>query len=148
MPDWAIWFIVAVVLLVGEIAITAFVLGPLALAAFGAGLCAVFGGSVEAQFIAFIALSILSLAFIRPIAKRHLLTPPREQRTGASVMVGLDALVVERVDRDRGQVKVDGAVWSARSKDHDDVFETGSRVVVDSVYRGTILRVSGSSPSQ
>lgn len=146
MPDWAIWFIVAAVLLVGEVAITAFVLGPVALAALGAGLCALFGGSAEAQFIAFIALSILSLVFLRPIAKRHLMARPREQRTGASVMVGLEALVLERVDRDRGQVKIEGDVWSARSKHEDEVFEPGDRVVVDSVHRGTIVHVSRGEP--
>ena len=142
MPDWAIWFIVAGVLLVGEVVITAFVLGPISLAAIGAGLCALFGGSTEAQLIAFIVLSVLSLAFLRPIAKRHLLARPREQRTGASVMVGLEALVLERVDRDRGQVKIEGDVWSARSKHPDDVFEPGDRVFVDSVHRGTIVYVS------
>lgn len=142
MPDWAIWLIVAAVLLVGEIAVTAFVLGPLSLAAVGAGLCALLGGGVEAQFLAFIAIAILSLVFLRPIAKRHLMARPREQRTGASVMVGLEALVLERVDRDRGQVKIEGDVWSARSRNHDDVFEPGDRVVVDSVHRGTIVYVS------
>ena len=141
MPDWAIWFIVAALLFAGELAITAVILGPIGLAAFGAGLCAVFGGSAEAQFIAFIVLSVLSLALIRPIAKRHLATtPPLHQRTGASALIGLDALVLEQIDRDRGQVKVEGDVWSARSD--DEVFEPGARVRVNAVHRGTILRVS------
>jgi membrane protein implicated in regulation of membrane protease activity len=141
MPDWAVWFIAAALLLAGELAITAFILGPIGLAAFGAGLCAVLGGGLEAQVAAFIVLSVLSLALIRPIARRHLATaPPLHQRTGASALIGLEALVLEQVDRDRGQVKVEGDVWSARS-DHD-VFEPGSRVRVDAVHRGTILRVS------
>ena len=142
MPDWAIWFIAAALLLAGEIAITAVVLGPIGLAAFGAGLCAALGGSVEAQFGAFAVLSVLSLALIRPIAKRHLQRPPLEQRTGAAALIGLDALVLERVDRDHGQVKIEGDVWSARSRQHDDAFEPGERVVVDSVHRGTIVHVS------
>jgi membrane protein implicated in regulation of membrane protease activity len=142
VPDWAVWFIAAALLLAGEIAITAFILGPIGLAAFGAGLCAALGGSVEAQFGAFAVLSVLSLALIRPIAKRHLRTQPLEQRTGAAALIGLDALVLERVDRDHGQVKIEGDVWSARSRQHDDVFEPGARVVVDSVHRGTIVHVS------
>ena len=142
MPDWAVWFIAAALLLAGEIATTAFILGPIGLAAFGAGLCAALGGGGEAQFAAFAALSVLSLLLIRPIAKRHLERPPLEQRTGAAALIGLDALVLERVDRDHGQVKIEGDVWSARSRQHDDVFEPGTRVVVDSVHRGTIVHVS------
>ena len=49
--------------------------------------------------------------------------------------------MLERVDRDSGQVKVGGDVWSARSVAPDEVFEPGDRVVVESVYR-TILNVS------
>jgi membrane protein implicated in regulation of membrane protease activity len=142
VPDWAVWFIAAALLLAGEIATTAFILGPIGLAAFGAGLCAALGGSVEAQFAAFAALAVLSLVLIRPIARRHLQTPPLEQRTGASALIGLEALVLERVDRDHGQVKIEGDVWSARSGQYDAVFEPGTRVVVDSVHRGTIVHVS------
>jgi membrane protein implicated in regulation of membrane protease activity len=142
MPDWAVWFIAAALLLAGEIATTAIILGPIGLAAFGAGLCAALGGSVEAQFAAFAVLSVLSLALLRPIAKRHLETQPAAQRTGAAALIGLDALVLERVDRDQGQVKIEGDVWSARSRDPADVFEPGMRVVVDSVHRGTIVHVS------
>ena len=142
MPDWAIWFITAALLLAGEIATTAFILGPIGLAAFGAGLCAALGGSGEAQFAAFAALSVLSLLLIRPIARRHLQRPPLEQRTGVSALIGLEALVLERVDRDHGQAKIEGDVWSARSTHPDDVFEPGTRVVVDSVHRGTIVHVS------
>jgi membrane protein implicated in regulation of membrane protease activity len=145
VPDWAIWFIAAALLLAGEIAITAVILGPIGLAAFGAGLCAVLGGSVEAQFAAFAVLSVLSLGLLRPIAKRHLEAQPAPQRTGAAALIGLEALVLEQVDRDHGQVKIEGDVWSARSTQHDDVFEPGSRVVVESVHRGTILHVSPSA---
>lgn len=148
MPDWAVWFIAAALLLAGEIAITAFILGPIGLAAFGAGLCAALDASVEVQFAAFAVLSVLSLLLIRPIAKRHLQPPPLEQRTGATAMIGLDALVLHRVDRDHGQVKIEGDVWSARSTQPDDVFEPGERVVVDSVHRGTIVRVSKHLPSR
>jgi membrane protein implicated in regulation of membrane protease activity len=55
--------------------------------------------------------------------------------------LGEQALVLEKVDRDQGQVKVGGDVWSARSTSATAVFEPGQRVVVDSVHR-TILHVS------
>jgi membrane protein implicated in regulation of membrane protease activity len=141
VPDWAIWFIVAAALIAGELAVTAAILGPAGLAAVGAGIVAAVGGSSEVQIAAFIVLTLLSLLFVRPIAKRHLLPPPAEQRTNTPALLGMGALVVERVDRDNGQVKVGGEVWSARSTGPRDVFEAGDRVVVDSVHR-TILHVS------
>jgi membrane protein implicated in regulation of membrane protease activity len=141
MPDWAIWFIVAAALMAGELLVTAAILGPVGLAAFGAGIAAAIGAGFEVQMVVFIVLTLLSLVFARPIAKRHLLPPPTEFRTNAPALVGRQALVLERVDRDSGQVKVGGDVWSARSAAPLAVFEPGDRVVVESVDR-TILHVS------
>jgi membrane protein implicated in regulation of membrane protease activity len=145
MPDWAIWFVVGAGLLAGELLVTAAILGPVGLAAFGAGIVAAVGASSEVQIASFIGLTLLSLLFARPIAKRHLLAPPAELRTNAPALVGEPALVLERVDRDSGQVKVGGDVWSARSGNTDEVFEPGDRVIVDSVHR-TILYVSLPAP--
>jgi membrane protein implicated in regulation of membrane protease activity len=141
MPDWAIWFIVAAALMAGELAVTALVLGSVGLAAFGAGVVAAIGASSEVQLVAFTVLTLLSLVVVRPIAKRHLLAPPPPLRTNVPALLGKEALVLERVDRDSGQVKVGGEIWSARSTARHDVFEPGDRVVVDSVDR-TILHVS------
>ena len=141
MPDWAIWFIVGAALLAGELVITAAVLGPVGVAAFGAGVVAAFGASTEVQLVAFTVMTLLSLLVARPIAKRHLQPPPPEFRTNAQALLGEEALVLQQVDRDSGQVKVGGDVWSARSTSPSDVFEPGDRVVVDAVHR-TILHVS------
>lgn len=141
MPDWAVWFVIGAALLAGELVITAAILGPIGLAAFGAGVVAALGGSAEAQIVGFIVLTLLALVFARPIAKRHLLPPPAERRTNVPALLGEEAVVLQRVDRDSGQVKVGGDVWSARSAIPDGVFEPGDRVVVDAVQR-TILRVS------
>jgi membrane protein implicated in regulation of membrane protease activity len=141
MPDWAIWFIAAAALIGGELLVTAAVLGSVGLAAFGAGIVAALGASSELQWASFSVFTLLSLLVVRPFAKRHLIAQPVEQRTNVNALVGLEALVTERVDRDSGQVKVGGEIWSARSAAPQDVFETGDRVVVESVHR-TILHVS------
>jgi membrane protein implicated in regulation of membrane protease activity len=145
MPDWAIWFIAAAALIGSELIVTAAILGPIGLAAFGAGIVAALDASTELQIAAFTVLTLLSLVFARPIAKRHLLAPPVPQRTNVPALLGEEALVLERVDRDQGQVKVGGEVWSARSTSPGEVFEPGERVIVDSVHR-TILHVSLARP--
>jgi membrane protein implicated in regulation of membrane protease activity len=141
MPDWAIWFVVGAALLAGELLVTAAVLGLIGLAALGTGVVAAAGASSEAQILTFIVLTLLTLVFARPVAKRHLLAQPPEFRTNAPALVGEEALVVQQVERDSGQVKVGGDVWSARPVHPQDVFEPGERVRVESVHR-TFLNVS------
>lgn len=138
MPDWVLWMIAAALLAAGEVASLSFILGPIALAAVAAGIVAVAGVPIEAQLIVFILGSIGSLAIVRPIARRHLRTPA-QIRTGTAALIGTRAVVVERVDRDGGQVKLAGEVWSARAFDDDDVFEAGARVEVLKIDGATAL---------
>ena len=138
MPDWAWWLVIAAALAGGEILTLGFFLGPIALAALLAALVAVVGGSVPLQVSAFVAGSIASLAVVRPIARRHMRTPP-SIRTGTAALIGERALVLERVDADGGRVKIAGEVWSARAFDEDEVIEAGARVEVMRIEGATAL---------
>ncbi len=138
MEDWVWWMIAAGVLAVGEIATLGFFLGPIAIAAVTAAIVALVGGGLALQWIVFIAMSLASLLVLRPIATRHLRTPA-QLRTGTAALVGSQAVVLERVDRDGGQVKLAGEVWSARSYDEDESFEPGARVEVLKIDGATAL---------
>jgi membrane protein implicated in regulation of membrane protease activity len=138
MPDWVIWAIGAGVLATGEILTLTLFLGPIAIAAALAAIVAAVGLPVEVQVAVFLVASAASLVFIRPIAKRHMRTPAR-LRTGTAALVGSPALVIERVNRDSGQVKIGGEVWTARAYDEDDVFEPGARVDVMKIEGATAL---------
>jgi membrane protein implicated in regulation of membrane protease activity len=138
MDDWVWWMIAAGVLAIGEIATLGFFLGPIAIAAVTAAVVALVGGGLAFQWIVFIAVSLASLVVLRPIARRHLRTPA-QLRTGTAALIGKPAVVVERVDRDGGQVKLAGEVWSARSYDDDQAFEAGTRVEVMKIDGATAL---------
>ncbi|MFL5781853.1 MAG: NfeD family protein [Thermoleophilaceae bacterium] len=138
MPDWVIWMVAAAVLLGGEMLTLTLFLGPLSLAAVLAALVALAGGSVELQVAAFVAGAVASLAVVRPIARRHLRAPPHT-RTGAAALIGQSALVLERVDRESGMVKIGGEVWTARAYDEDEVIEAGKRVEVLKIDGATAL---------
>jgi membrane protein implicated in regulation of membrane protease activity len=138
MPAWVIWMLVAAALVGGEMLTLGLFLGPLSLAAALAALVALGGGSAELQVAAFVAGSVASLAIVRPIARRHLRTPAHI-RTGAAALIGQRALVLERVDRDRGLVKIGGEVWTARAYDEDQVIEEGTRVDVLKIEGATAL---------
>jgi membrane protein implicated in regulation of membrane protease activity len=138
MEEWVWWMIAAGVLAVGEIFTLSFFLGPIAVAAVAAAIVSLVGAGLGIQWIVFIAVSLASLAVLRPIARRHLRTPG-QIRTGTAALVGSRAVVLDRVDGDGGQVKIGGEVWSARSFDEDHVFEEGARVEVLQIKGATAL---------
>jgi membrane protein implicated in regulation of membrane protease activity len=139
MPAWVIWAIAAVALAVGEIATPGlFFLGPVALAAVAAALVGALGAGAAIQFVVFILGSLAALATIRPIARRHLQMPAR-LRTGTAALVGARALVLERIDRHGGQVRIGGEVWSARAFDETQVIEPGTSVEVVKIEGATAL---------
>jgi membrane protein implicated in regulation of membrane protease activity len=138
VDDWVLWMLAAGLLAVGEIFTLSFFLGPIAVAAVAAAVTALAGPGLGVQWIVFIAVSLASLAVLRPIARRHLRTPS-QLRTGTAALVGASARVVERVDGHGGQVKIGGEIWSARSYDEDDVIEAGTRVEVLKIDGATAL---------
>jgi membrane protein implicated in regulation of membrane protease activity len=138
MEDWVWWMIAAGGLAVGEIFTMGFFLGPIAVAAVAAAIVSAVGAGLAVSWIVFIVTSLASLLVLRPVARRHLSTPPRI-RTGTAALVGGPATVMERVDANGGQVKIGGETWSARSYDEDDTFEPGARVSVMKIDGATAL---------
>jgi membrane protein implicated in regulation of membrane protease activity len=139
MTAWVIWAIVAVALAVGEILTPGlFFLGPVALAAVLAAAVAAAGAGLGISLAVFIVAAIASLAFLRPIARRHLRMPAR-LRTGTAALVGTRGLAVERIDVHGGRVKIGGEVWSARAFDETQVIEPGARVEIVKIEGATAL---------
>ena len=138
MEDWVYWMIAAGALAVGEIVTLSFFLGPIAVAAAVAAVAALIGAGVAIQILVFTIASAASLLVLRPIARRHLRTPA-QLRTGTAALVGEHAVVLERVDRDGGQIKLAGEIWTARAFDEDEVLEAGARVQVMQIQGATAL---------
>jgi membrane protein implicated in regulation of membrane protease activity len=138
VDEWVIWMIAAGVLAVGEMLTVSFFLGPIAVAAVLAAIVALAGGGAALQWIVFTVAACASLLVLRPIARRHLHMPP-QLRTGTAALVGSSAVVIDRVDRDGGSVRLNGEVWSARAYDEDHSFEPGTRVEVLKIDGATAL---------
>jgi membrane protein implicated in regulation of membrane protease activity len=138
MDAWAWWLIVAGVLLVGELFTTSLVLGMIAGGAATAGIVAAVGGGPVLQVGTFAAVSLALVFVVRPVARRHMRTPP-EIRTGVAALVGSDAEVLEQVDARDGRVKLAGEIWSARSFDGMTVHEPGAIVRVVRIQGATAL---------
>ena len=73
------------------------------------------------QLIAFIITSGVLLYFTRPIVKNFLVK--KTQRTNSDRMLGEKGIVIERIDPvlGKGQVKVLGQIWSAKSSDGESI---------------------------
>jgi membrane protein implicated in regulation of membrane protease activity len=140
MEPWVIWLIVAVVFAVGEIATLGFFLAPFAGGALAAAVAAGVGAPVLAVWAVFLAVSVVLLAALRPLARSHRRTP-LQIRTGTAALVGSTATVVERISNDEaaGAVRLGGELWTARAFDDDEVYEPGTRVQVIDIKGATAL---------
>ena len=80
-------------------------------------IAALLGGPLWDQITLFLAVSLLCLAAVRPLAKR--LLNSRVEPTNADRVIGAQAQVTEDIDNihGRGAVVIRGMTWSARSQD-------------------------------
>ncbi|HEY5316552.1 MAG TPA: NfeD family protein [Solirubrobacteraceae bacterium] len=135
------WLIAAGGFAVGEMHFsTGFYLAPFALGATVAAIAALAGTGAIISLVCFIAVALMALTLLRPIAASHMQVPPR-LRTGTAALVGKQAIVLERIANveGMGSIKIDGEVWTARSYNDDDVIERGTRVDVVDIKGATAL---------
>jgi membrane protein implicated in regulation of membrane protease activity len=101
-------------------------------------LASALGANAVGSAAVFALVSVALIAFVRPIAKRHMYQPP-QQRSGTAALIGTQAVVVEAVDGSDGRIKLAGEIWSARSFDEDARFEPGQKVSVFEIDGATAV---------
>ena len=130
MPVSLIWLIAALAL-AGAEALT----GDLFLLMLSGGALAAAGSSflldlpIWVDGVVFLLVSVLLLGGVRPALRRRLNSGPGVPDL-PKALEGKSAVVLDRVARHAGQVKLDGDVWTARPYNADDVFEAGDQVTV------------------
>lgn len=129
-----LWFVLLILFSVGEAVTVGLTSVWFAVGALGALLCALAGGNMWLQIGVFLVLSGLTLALVRPLAKKFL--TPGYSATNADRVIGQEAIVVQEIDnlRGQGQVNIAGQPWTARSQD-DSVISEGTLV--------RVLRIEG-----
>jgi membrane protein implicated in regulation of membrane protease activity len=138
MDPWVFWVIAAVLLGAGEIMTVSFYLAPFALGALLASLADVLGAGWPLSWGVFLVSSVLLLTLVRPIARRHLKTPPR-LRSGTEALVGTTGTVLEPITADSGTIRLAGEVWTARPFDEDEALQPGTHVHVVEIQGATAL---------
>ena len=122
MDTWLIilWF--AVILISAFIEINTMDLTSVwfAIGAIVAFILAVIGVNFVIQLFVFIILSIILLISVKPLAKNYLRT--NVVSTNADRLIGKVAICVKEIaPGERGQVKVEGQIWTAVTEDGDAI---------------------------
>jgi membrane protein implicated in regulation of membrane protease activity len=133
-----IWLIVGVLLIAAEALTADLTLAMLGVAALATAGTAALGGSVPVQVAVFGVVAVGLVTLARPVLRKRLHTG-HQIKTNVAALVGTKAVVVTTVDAHRGQVKLAGEVWSARSYDETQVFEPGRSVTVMDISGATAL---------
>lgn len=126
------WVVMLVVLLIVEAVTAQMVTIWFAAGAAAAIVAEILGAQVWLQWIVFVAVSAIALVATRPLVRK--LTKTRVQPTNADRCIGQTAIVVEEINNieGKGQVHVNGMVWTARSSD-GSTFKKDERVTVEKI---------------
>jgi membrane protein implicated in regulation of membrane protease activity len=129
MPVWLLWLIAALGLAGAEALTGDLFLLMLSGGALAAVVSSLLVDNYVIDGVVFAVVALLLLVLVRPALRRRF-----AEGTGLpepmKALEGKSALVLDRVGRHEGQVKLDGQVWTARPLDDDDVFEPGDHVTV------------------
>lgn len=131
MPTQSIIWLAAVVLLfIGEALTVGLVSIWFGVGALAGLVVSFFTGNVWIQLTVFLAVSALCLLAVRPVVKGYLL--PKSVATNADRTIGAEGVVTEAIDNlnGRGQIKVKGALWTARTEADGSVISAGEHVQV------------------
>ena len=134
---WQFWVVIGIVAFVIEIFTLDFTFFSVGVGALLTGLISVFFSQVYGLLFSFALLTVVSLFLLRPRMQQMLFRARRPQRTNVEAMIGRRAKVWERIDRDRGAVKLYGDIWPARSLSGES-FEPGAEVVIERIEGITV----------
>lgn len=126
------WLVLAVVMGVLEASTAQLVSIWFALGALGGCVTSLFTDKIWIQIIIAVVVCAVTLIATRPFVKR--VTNTKKTHTNSDRHIGKTAVVISDIDNLNavGQVKVDGAVWSAKST-ADSIIKKDSKVVVKDI---------------
>jgi membrane protein implicated in regulation of membrane protease activity len=130
--DWVVWLILMVVFLIAEACTVSLVSIWFSVGSMGALIASMCDAQLWIQITVFIVLSATLLACMRPFVKKFI--KPKITATNADSIIGSEGFVTEDIDNlsARGQVKLGGMFWSARSTSGDPISKD-TKVKVDRI---------------
>lgn len=129
MPDWGIWMLVAVAFATAELLTVSFFALLFSFGAVVAAVVALFIPHMPTQALVFLAASIVFFWYLRPVLVK--LYGKDALRTNVDRIAGMSGVVIQAIDNvhGKGQAKVEGEIWTARSADGEPIAK-GERIEV------------------
>ncbi len=127
-----IWFIALIVFLTLEGATYQLISVYFAIGSVGGLITYMLGLGVWSQVIVFFAISVISLALLRPISMK--LLKNKGTKTNAESLIGARVYITKEVDniKESGEGKINGIYWTVRSTD-DTVIPADTVATVEKI---------------
>ena len=127
-----IWLVLLVFFILVESSTVSLVSVWFAAGALAAMVAALLKAQLWLQVVLFFVVSALLLLALRPVIRKHF--TPKLVKTNVDAVVGTVGIVTMDVDnlQGKGQVKLGGMEWTARSTDGSPICE-GTQIVVDKI---------------
>lgn len=126
---WQYWLVAAGIFLIAEIVTTGFLVFWLGIGALIAMCVSFFIDNLIIQMVVFLVSSVILIFATKPFVQKFLNNKKTE--TNVFSLIGKKALVIKDIDNidGKGQIKVDGEVWSAESANSSNL-EKGTEVKI------------------
>lgn len=126
-----VWFALAILLIVVELATVQFVSIWFSASALVTGIVVTIFNDMPIvwQIVLFVVLSVVALFATRPLVKK-LTSGSKSSKTNLELNIDKPAVVTEKIDniKETGAIRINGLVWTARSIDNS-VIDVGEIVV-------------------
>lgn len=138
---WLIWLILSGVFLICEIFTVSFLLFWFGIGAFFALLTSLVTDSILIQVLVFTISTTLMVIFMKPLVKKFF-KENEEVKSNTESLIGKNGIVIKEINNieSKGQIKVNGELWSAFSENPTEIIEAGSTVCIEDI-RGVKLKV-------
>jgi membrane protein implicated in regulation of membrane protease activity len=114
MSPALLWMVAALVAVGIEIFTVDLTFALIAVGAGTAAVSAAAGAPLWAQAVIGVGVSVAGIAFVRPVALRHLRRSTALTRTGVDALPGSRGRALSEITRNDGRITLKGEIWSAR----------------------------------
>lgn len=131
---WSIWLVLVFIFIVLEILTPTFFIIWFSIGALVALILSLTGFNLTIQLIGFLLVSTLSIFLTKPFVKKFT-SKTKRYKTNSQSVIGEIALVTKdiKAGEDFGQVKINGEIWTANSKQNLSEGDRAKVLAIDGV---------------
>lgn len=133
IPIWAIWLILSGVFLLLEIFTVSFLMFWPGIGALLAFITSLITPNIGIQVGVFTISTIILIVFTKPLTKKFFKTKDTSMNNNA--IIGKKGTVIKSIknSESKGQVKVDGELWSAIIAENEKPLKEGDSIIVEKI---------------